>query len=49
MMTGPEGFEYVSGIAGELLKKKATYKRKPTEEIQKAAILAFSKYILNKL
>ena len=55
MMTGSEGFKYlVKG--GALLKKKATYKDKttskeiePTEEIQKAAVFAFSKYILNKL
>lgn len=56
MMTGSEEFEYVAGVGGHFLMKKATYKRnltdkgiKPTEEIQKAAILTFLKYILNKI
>ncbi|MGL4570467.1 MAG: glycoside hydrolase domain-containing protein [Clostridium sp.] len=55
MMTGLKGFKYLIK-GGVLLKKKATYKDKttgkeiePTEEIQKAAVLAFSKYIFNKL
>ena len=52
--------KFVSRLEGEPLqdhpKKKATYKDKttskeiePTEEIQKSAVFAFSKYILNKL
>ncbi|ARC83147.1 putative peptidoglycan binding domain protein [Clostridium argentinense CDC 2741] len=56
LMTGSKGFKYVVGLGQLTLLKKATYttpdtheKIEPTEEIQKAAALAFSKYIINKL
>lgn len=56
LMTGSKGFKYVVGLGQLALLKKATYttpdtheKIEPTEEIQKAAALVFSKYIINKL
>lgn len=57
MTTGKEWFKYfIDGLGSYFLKIKATYKDKttgkkiePADEIQRAAVLAFSKYIFNKL